>query len=286
MSSTTMSANKIASPSRTRQASQEGVSDTSNYRGNNRLKGKIAAITGGSRAIGRTIVEVFAKEGATVYFCSRSKEEGDSVLKGLQDYKAFFSIVDVCKEDQIRNWMDDIGKKEGRIDIVVPNAASFDFGTVEEVESEGWDKALTTNVKGYANTVKYSIPWIRKVGKGSIVLLGSVQSFKASKSYTPYGVTKAAILQLGRCLAMDYGEENIRVNVVCPGMIDTPVTTLHAEKMGKSREEMAENHMKKQFLKRLGSTLDVAYATLFLASDESSFITGTSLVVDGGLLAA
>jgi len=199
--------------------------------------------------------------------------------------KLFFSVVDVSSPTDLKNWIDEVGNKEGKINIVIPNAAQYVFGKIEEVDEAAWDKVLNTNVKGYANCAKFSLPWLRKAGGGSIVNIASVSSFIAQPQFVPYNTSKGAIMQLTRCLAMDLGPENIRVNAVCPGTIDTPATSLHAKKLGLTKAQLTEETVKTHFIKRLGTTLDCAYATLFLASDESSFITGTHLMVDGGYTA-
>lgn len=159
------------------------------------MKGKVAIVTGGSRSIGKTICEVLAKEGATVYFCSlkEHKDDGEAVAKFIteQGGKGYFSTVDVGNEQELRDWIDSIGKKEGRIDIVVPNAVAFVFGKIDEVDGAMWDKVLNVNVKGYANTVKFALPYIRKTNSGgSIVLLASVSSFVAQPSFVPYNSSK------------------------------------------------------------------------------------------------
>eukprot|EP01097_Dermamoeba_algensis_P001154 TRINITY_DN1428_c0_g1_i1.p1 TRINITY_DN1428_c0_g1~~TRINITY_DN1428_c0_g1_i1.p1 ORF type:complete len:128 (-),score=27.91 TRINITY_DN1428_c0_g1_i1:176-559(-) len=120
---------------------------------------------------------------------------------------------------------------------------------------------------------------------GSIVNMGSISSFVAQPEFTPYNTTKGAVLQLTRCLAMDYGPDNIRVNIVCPGSIDTPATERHAKKLGISKAELVSQAVEKHLIKRMGSCEDVANAVVFLLSDESTFITATPLYVDGGYLA-
>lgn len=119
-------------------------------------------------------------------------------------------------------------------------------------------------------------------GKGSIVNINSISGFVAQPQFVPYNTSKGAISQLTRCTAMDLGEDNIRVNMVCPGTIDTPATSSHAKKLGLTKEELVKDIVKAHFLKKLGSPRDVAYAVLYLACDESSFVTGTPLFVDGG----
>jgi NAD(P)-dependent dehydrogenase (short-subunit alcohol dehydrogenase family) len=193
-----------------------------------------------------------------------------------------FYQVDITNENQVKQWIESTINHFGNIDILVNNAAAFIFGTVEEASSEDWDRVFNVNVKGYALCSKYAIPHMKKNGKGSIIHIGSQSGFIAQPKFTPYNSSKGAILQLTRCMAMDYGEFNIRVNCICPGTIDTPATSEHAKKLGISKEELVKITIKDHFLKKLGSVDDVAYAVLFFASDESSFITGTSLLIDGG----
>lgn len=269
-------------------AGDEGHVDTSGYKASGRMKGRVAVVTGGGQAIGRTIVEVLAKEGAAVHFCAR-RPDGASVADALTGggHEAYFRQVDVTDEQALKGWLDSVGERHGRIDVVVPNAVNFVFGKIDDVTSADWDAILSVNVKGYANTIKYALPHIRKTGRGgAVVNIASISSFIAQPAFVPYNTTKGAILQMTRCMAMDLGPERIRVNAVCPGVIDTPATSKHAKNLGIPKSELAAECVKSHFLKRLGSTLDCAYAVLFLASEESSFITGTSLLVDGGLTAA
>ncbi len=292
-------------------ASPEGCVDTTSYVGAGRVRNRIAIVTGGTQAIGKTCVEVLAKEGAIVYFCGRRAELGERLQESLrkelkesrvgegeEGERVFFDVADVGNEDSLRRWIESVGEIEGKIDIVLPNAAAFVFGTVDEVTSNDWDVILGTNVKGYANCVKFALPYLRstqpkinrsgiakgnpnRVG-GSVVLMASVSSHIAQPSFVPYNTSKGAIIQMMRCMSLDLGPERIRVNAVCPGTIDTPATTKHATKLGISKAELTTMQCKSHFVKRLGSTLDCAYASLFLASDESSFITGSSIMVDGG----
>jgi len=255
----------------------------------NRLKGKVAVITGGGGCIGRTLVQIFVREGAKVGFSDIDEKSGlttqELVSKETSGGESFFTKVDVSKEIEVKNWIDSVASKWGKIDILVNNAAVFIFGTVEEASSEDWDRILGVNVKGYAFCAKHSAPHLRKNGGGSIVNIGSISSFIAQEKFVPYNSAKGAVLQMTRCMAMDMGVDNIRVNAVCPGTIDTDATSKHAAKLGITKQELVDTVIKDHFVKRLGTTEDVAYATVFLAGDESTFITGTTLVVDGGVLA-
>ena len=288
-------------------ASPDGCVDTANYVGSGRVMNRVAIVTGGTQAIGKTCVEVLAKEGAIVYFCGRRAELGERLQESLsqelkerkvgEGERVFFDVADVGDEDSLKKWIDSVGEKEGKIDIVLPNAAAFVFGGVDEVTSTDWDVILNTNVKGYANCVKFALPYLRstqpKINRGaaaanpnrvggSVVMMASVSSHIAQPSFVPYNTSKGAIIQMMRCMSLDLGPERIRVNAVCPGTIDTPATTKHATKLGITKAELTTMQNKSHFVKRLGSTLDCAYASLFLASDESSFITGSSIMVDGG----
>lgn len=291
-------------------ATPDGCVDTANYEGSERVHNRVAIVTGGTQAIGKTCVEVLAKEGAIVYFCGRRAERGERLEKSLRQQlrdqgvgdgngeRVFFDVADVGNEDSLKRWIESVGEKEGKIDIVLPNAAAFVFGTIDEVSSDDWDVILNTNVKGYANCVKFALPYLRatepKINRGgaatanpnrvggSVVMMASVSSHIAQPSFVPYNSSKGAIIQMMRCMSLDLGPERIRVNAVCPGTIDTPATTKHATKLGITKAELTRIQCKSHFVKRLGSTLDCAYVSLFLASDESSFITGSSIIVDGG----
>ncbi len=246
-----------------------------------RLDGKTILVTGAAGGIGQGLVRSFLKHGAFVAFCDRSgAEEFAAQLKGEGDFS--LASVDVTKEHEIRQWIDGVAKaRGGAIDGLVNNAAKFVFGTVEEASSEQWDEALTTNVRGYALMAKHVIPHMRKRG-GSIVHMSSQSAFISQPKFCPYNTTKSAIEGLSRCIAHDYGEFSIRSNTVCPGTIETPVTGKHAASLGLSLDEFKKETCKELFIKRLGTPEDVANCCVFLLSDESTYVTGTHLMVDGG----
>ena len=143
-----------------------GVSDTTHYVGHGRLRGKVALVTGGSQAIGKTIVEVFAKEGAVVHFCGRHREPGEAVERFVREQggEAHFAVVDVGVEAQLKRWIDACGAREGRIDVMLPNAAAFVFGKIDDVTSEDWD---TVRSGGYANCVVRAVTCARAAGRWS-----------------------------------------------------------------------------------------------------------------------
>jgi len=155
---------------------------------------------------------------------------------------------------------------------------------VEKATEEDWDKVFAVNVKGYAFCSKHAAPYLRKQG-GAIINIASVSSFVAQPEFVPYNTSKGAVVQLTRCMAMDLGVDNIRVNAICPGTIDTAATEKHAAQLGTTKSELTKEVLKGHFIKRLGKPEDVAYAAVFLGGDESTFITGSCLAVDGGFLA-
>jgi NAD(P)-dependent dehydrogenase (short-subunit alcohol dehydrogenase family) len=170
----------------------------------------------------------------------------------------------------------------GRLDILVNNAGMRLYQTVVEASEESWDAILGVNLKGYAFCAKAAIPEMRRSGGGSIVNIASQRAFIAGGNMVQYDSTKAAVIGLTRGMALDHAGEGIRVNAVCPGPIFTRFHERRAAEAGKTPEEFIRAFGEGTMLKRPGSPLEVAYCVLFLASNESSFITGTPLLVDGG----
>eukprot|EP01104_Vermistella_antarctica_P006085 TRINITY_DN16817_c0_g1_i1.p1 TRINITY_DN16817_c0_g1~~TRINITY_DN16817_c0_g1_i1.p1 ORF type:complete len:273 (-),score=64.45 TRINITY_DN16817_c0_g1_i1:620-1417(-) len=256
--------------------------------GSGQLEGRVAAVTGGGGAIGLEIVARLLEEGAYVGVSDVNEEalvaaRTSLVERGHLEERIHTHVLDVTKEEDVKNWIKAIDEKWHKgIDVVVANAARFVFGKVEEVTEEAWDKVLNCNVKGYAFTCKHAVPYLKKSEHASIVVIASISSFIAQPCFVPYNTSKGAVLQMMRCMALDLGSDNIRVNAVCPGTIDTPATDNAIKMMGVSKEELISESCKKQCVKRLGTRRDVANAVLFLSSDESLFISGTPLMVDGG----
>lgn len=249
-----------------------------------RLQSKRVVVTGGASGIGRAVCEVFAKEGARLFIGDLDAEGGHETVRRILEAggNTTFQATDVSKEADVKALIERAAISLGGLDIVVNNAAAFVFGTVEEVEKADWDKVMGVNVVGAANMVRYALPFLKKSDAGAVVNMASVSSFVASPAFVPYNTSKGALLQLTRSLAMDLGVFGIRVNCVCPGAIYTAATERHLEFDGRSREEFLAEEANASFFKRQGTAEEVAYAALFLASDEASFITGASLVVDGG----
>jgi len=249
-----------------------------------RLKSKRTVVTGGASGIGRAICDLFAKEGAQLVVGDLDADQGAETVARIEKKggQAEFLKTDVSSESDVQSLIERAASRFGGIDIVVNNAAAFVFGKVEDVTKADWDKVMGVNVIGPANVVRFALPYLKKSGVGSIVNMASVSSFTAAPAFVPYNASKGALMQLTRSLAMDLAEYGIRANAVCPGAIYTPATEKHLEFDGRDRDQFLEEEANESFLKRLGTPQEVAFAALFLASDEASFITGAHLVVDGG----
>jgi len=240
----------------------------------NRLKDKVAIITGGAVGIGRATAELFAEEGAKVVVADLLRP----------DFETLFVETDISNEDDCRRVCDEAVRAFGRLDILVNNAAAFVLKGLE-ASVEDWHRSLSVNLVGTALMSKYASEHIKKSGGGAIVNLGSISSFVAQPSFITYSSTKAAIVQMTRNMALDLAPFNIRVNCVCPGTILTRATENHIALVGMSKEDFIAAEAPKHLLNRVGDPREVAYPILFLASDEASFITGTHLMVDGGYTA-
>jgi NAD(P)-dependent dehydrogenase (short-subunit alcohol dehydrogenase family) len=252
-----------------------------------RLEGKRCLVTGGAGCIGASIVRRFLEEGADVSFCDVDDTKGEKLMaelsaSGFSQDKFRYVNCDVSSEEDVAGTMKELFEDEG-LDVLVNNAAVFIFGKVEEVSEAMWDRVFAVNVKGYAFTCKHAHAYLKASTKGAaIVNMASISSFVAQSGFVPYNTSKGAVLQMTRCMAMDMAPDGIRVNAVCPGVVDTQAVTNHAEALGRDREEVARDLGALHLLPRLAATEEVANACLFLASNESSFITGHPLMVDGG----
>ena len=249
-----------------------------------RLANKAAIVTGSGSGIGRAIAELFAQEGAKVLVAEIEEAAGRETVAAIRAAggAADFVRTDVGDENSCRAMAEAAEKSFGPIGVLVNNAAAFVFGKVEQASVADWQRVMAVNVIGPAQCVKYVLPSMRKAGRGSIVNIASVSGFIAQPGFVPYNSSKGAILQSTRCLALDLAAENIRVNAICPGEIHTRATDYHIQKLGIDREVALAKLAAVSPMQRMGRPMEVAYAALFLASDESSFMTGAKLVVDGG----
>jgi NAD(P)-dependent dehydrogenase (short-subunit alcohol dehydrogenase family) len=252
-----------------------------------RLKDKIAIVTGGTSGIGRQMVVRFVEEGATVFFSGRRAVLGAEVAKATG---ATFIEADVALEADAARTIAVAAKKNGRIDVLVNNAGGVATGgRLEAVQLETFDATISVHVRGALAHIKHVSALMRAQRAGSIINIGSVAGHRAGYSSSiSYGVAKAALIHLSRCAAMELGEDNVRVNSISPGGIATGIfgkaVGLDIAAAEASTEKVKIALAKMQATPRAGLPDDIANAAVYLASDESTFVNGTDIVVDGGLI--
>jgi len=252
-----------------------------------RLKNKASVVTGASKGIGKSIAKKFAIEGSKVSICSRtsSKKEGFKVVDEIikNGGEAIYSSVDVSKYNEVEKFIQRTIDEWGTIDILVNNAGIGMLKSIEDTSSNEWKNIMENNVESVFNCTKLVIPHMRKNGGGSIINLASVASYVGFADDAAYCASKGGVLMLTRQTALDYSKENIRVNSICPGFIGTPELIHYLSQTEDPKLEM-EKVIDYHPIGRIGTPEEVANVALFFASDESSFVTGADLAVDGGLL--
>ena len=247
-----------------------------------RLENKVALISGGARGMGAVEAKMFAAEGAKVVIGDMLGDEGRQVEAEINELggECVFVQLDVTDENA---WQDAVATtvaRFGKLDILINNAGIARINSVEDTTSEEWDLVMDINAKGVFLGTKAAIPEIRKAGGGSIVNISSIAGLTGGRT-SSYAASKGAVRLLTKSTAIQYAADGIRCNSVHPGVIETPMTTPIMLNTPEGRELNASRHP----LGRFGQPEDIAYGVLFLASDESSFMTGSELVIDGGLTA-
>ena len=254
------------------------------------LKGKITIVTGATSGIGRRTVERFVEEGARVLFCGRRKELGESLEESLGSEHCRYLQADVTVEADMARIIATCLSFWGRIDCLFNNAGGpAPQGGIETTPVEGFDAAMATLVRSVMLGMKHAAPVMVAQGAGSIINNGSVAAVRAGLSSSmTYSAAKAAVVHLSNCVAMQLGEKNVRVNCISPGGIATGIFGkafgLQADAADKTADALKKGLAALQPIPRAGLTDDIANAAVFLASDQSSFINGHNLVVDGGLV--
>ncbi len=253
----------------------------------NRLSGKAVLITGAAKGIGRATAFLFSQEGAKVFLVDLDKENLQKTL-GLikrQGGRTAGRVADVSKEKDVRASVRSALKIFGTIDVLVNNAGILGpTVAISEFSERDWDRVVQVNVKGTFLFTKHLLPFMIERSGGCIINIASVAGIKASRISPAYSASKGAIVALTKTLALAYGPNNIRVNCICPGSIETDMLKNFFESITcrKQRQRLQKDFLRRHPLGRFGRGEDIAHAALYLASAESSFITGVDLVVDGG----
>ena len=253
-----------------------------------RLDGKVAVITGATRGIGLRTAEMFVAEGAKIVIAGRRASEGERLAERL-GAACVFRPTDVTIEEDIRALIGEAVDQFGRIDCLFNNAGGpAQTGGIEDLDAARFDAAMATLLRSVMLGMKHAAPQMRRQGSGSIINNGSIAGRLAGfSSSLVYGAAKAAVIHLTKCVAMELGESGIRVNSLSPGIIATGIfgkaLGLSTEAAEKTPEVLREVNKTVQPIPRAGLPEDIAHAAVFLASDESSFINGHDLVVDGAI---
>jgi len=244
-----------------------------------RLEGKVCMITGAGSGIGKAASLIFAQEGALVIACDISEENLRLLAKEAEGLpgKVETYVLDVTDRGQVKRVVDEVIEKHGRIDVLVNNAGITRDALLVRMTEEDWDAVVSVNLKGVFNVTQAVVPHMMRQRSGSIINTSSVVGLYGNPGQTNYAATKAGVIGMTKTWAKELAARNIRVNAVAPGFIETPMT----EKLPEKAKEQALSRIP---LGRFGKPEEVAYVYLFLASDESSYITGQVIGVDGGLV--
>jgi NAD(P)-dependent dehydrogenase (short-subunit alcohol dehydrogenase family) len=243
-----------------------------------RLKGKVAFITGFGSGLGQAMAIMFAREGAAVAGTSVTESKGRETVAAIESAggRAFFRAGDVANSEQMKLFIDETVKLYGGLDIAVNSAGVRTNGSITDITEEAWDRTLDANLKGAFVVSRLAIPEMKKRGAGVILNIAARSGMLGQAGRAAYCASKGGLVRLTEAMAMDHARDNIRVNCICPGPVRTPmVDTSTPEKLARYKTRVP--------LGRIGEPDDVAYAAVYLASDEASYVTAAILPVDAGM---
>src|SRR5713101_7612688 len=248
-----------------------------------RLNDKVAIVTGAGSGIGRACALALAREGAKVALIGRRKDRLKDVAREIVD-SAFVLAADISKTVEIDRVVEQTVGRFGGLDVLLNSAGVLHVGTVEQITEEQWDESFNINVRGLWLLSRAVLPHMRKAGGGSIINMASVLGINGARMRAVYSASKGAVILLTKCMAIDHGPEKIRVNAICPSFVETELTAAYL-KTTADPDAVRRERIHLHPIGRLGQPEDMAGLTVYLASDESSWVTGAVFPVDGGYLA-
>ena len=244
-----------------------------------RMRGKVVIVTGGARGIGRATAELLAREGARVVIADIDDSQGKATSRKI-GRRARFVHHDVRREDDWKGLVAEVRKEYGRCDVLVNNAGIYLIKPLAETTAEELEEILATNVRGVFLGMKHVAPWMARRKRGSIVNLSSQDGNAGAEGHTAYGGSKGAVRTMTKDVAIEYAKKGVRVNSIHPAYIRTRMARYGARVTGQTLKELGEQYP----VGHIGEPMDVAYGVLYLASDESRYVTGAELAIDGGAL--